>query len=70
MKIVLDIDERTKINENDIIVFKDGKWAVMSKESFLANYVNSQRTLNKKYEKRISKLENDLVALAKIVKEK
>lgn len=70
MKILIDIETLGEPRENDVIVFRDGKWKVISKESFFARNVNEQRAINNGYEKRIEKLEKDLVALAKIVKEK
>lgn len=70
MKILIDIETLGEPKENDIIVFRDGEWKVISKESFFARNVNEQRAINNGYEKRIEKLEKDLVALAKIVKEK
>ncbi len=88
MKIVLDIQENKEMKENDIIVFKNGKWTVVSRDSFLAKIKELHykdisclsakiddlsklidRELNEKEEK-IIQLQNDLVKLAKIVKEK
>ena len=70
MKIVLDIKLDKDLKENDIIVYKNGSWTVISKESFLAKSLNDQRLENAKLEEHIKKLQNDLVNLAKIVKEK
>ena len=67
MKIVLEvktIDEA--LRNNDIIVYKNGGWTAISKESFFAK----QKEVNKSLDERLSKLEKDLVNLAKIVKEK
>lgn len=70
MKIVLDVKSNDKLKENDLIVCVNGQWSVVSRESFLAPYVNQQREKNLEFEKEIEKLQKDLVALAKIVKEK
>lgn len=88
MKIVLDLKVNREPKENDIIIYKDGSWTVISKESFLAKHINENRQsfidienneqkLDEKIdktkedlEKDIQKLQKDLVALAKIVKEK
>ena len=69
MKIVLDINCK-QAKENDLIVFSKGKWIVVSRESFIAKYVNEQNNINDKMQKDIEKLKEDLVSLAKIVKEK
>lgn len=70
MKLVLDVKDKNEIKENDLIVYKNGNWEVVSRESFLAKYINDQRLLNKEYKQKIEKLQKDLVNLAKIVKEK
>lgn len=70
MKIVLDLNVDREPKENDIIAYKNGNWIVISRESFLAKYINAQRLKNKKLENDIEKLQKDLVNLAKIVKEK
>ena len=88
MKIVLDLKLDREPKENDVIVFQNGCWKVISKESFLANFkkkhIEDMQTLEKELEdmsskfsleladkdKEIKKLQNDLVSLAKIVKEK
>lgn len=66
MKIVLDVELNREPKENDLIVFKKGKWQVISKKEFLA----SQERFNLDSSKKIDELKNDLVKLAKIVKEK
>ena len=43
MKIVLDLTTNGQLKENDIIVCKNGKWTVISRESFLANHINENR---------------------------
>ena len=70
MKIVLDVKSNDKLKENDLIVCVNGQWSVVSRESFLTPYVNRQREKNFEFEREIEKLQKDLVALAKIVKEK
>lgn len=88
MKIVLDLTLDRQPKENDVIVFQNGKWRVISKESFLANHIKDNRetfaslveneqglskkidNVNEDLSKQIKKLQGDLVALAKIVKEK
>ena len=66
MKIVLDVELNREPKENDLIVFKKGKWQVISKKEFLA----SQERFNLDSSKKIDELKNDLVKLAKIVNEK
>lgn len=88
MKIVLDLTLDRQPKENDVIVFQNGKWKVVSKESFLANHIKDNREtfaslveneqglrkkiddVNEDLSKQIKKIQGDLVALAKIVKEK
>lgn len=66
MNIVLDVSCGKELKENDVIVFKNGKWQVISKEMFFANCDKKQFELARK----IAKMEKDIVSLAKIVKEK
>lgn len=70
MKIVLDLKLDGQPKENDVIVYKNGQWRVISKESFLAKSKERQMLKNKEFEKQIEKLQKDLISLAKIVKEK
>ena len=70
MKIVLDVQLNGELKENDIIVFKNGKWQVMSKTKFFANNLEAQRLVNQATDKKIKALEKNLVELAKIIKEK
>ena len=70
MKIVLDLKINREPKENDLIVYKNGQWCVLSKESFLAKTEGKQMLKNQEFEKRIEKLQKDLISLAKIVKEK
>jgi len=58
MKIVLDLTLKGELKENDIIICKNGKWCVISKESFLAN-------ITKKHHDDIVNLENELKSLSK-----
>lgn len=69
MKTIIDIAGGIP-RENDILVFRKGQWAPTTKESLLRELLNKQSEINSNYEKRISQLEQDLVNLAKIVKEK
>jgi len=66
MKIVLDVELNREPKENDLIVFKGGKWQVISKKEFLA----SQEKINLNVDEKLKDLEENLVKLAKIVKEK
>lgn len=66
MKIVLDVELNREPKENDLIVFKKGKWQVISKKEFLA----SQERFNQDFADKLENLKDDLVKLAKIVKEK
>lgn len=77
MKIVLDLKLDGQPKENDIIIFQNGNWKVITKESFFAKHINDNRQSfaaiernEKKLEEKIGRLQKDLVALAKIVKEK
>lgn len=70
MKIVLDIEINGEPKEDDVIVFKNGKWKVISKESFLAKMLENQRKVNFENSKRMKELENNLLKLTKLVKEK
>ena len=70
MKIVLDIQLDGELKENDIIVYKDKKWKVVSKESFFAKHNEKQNKEIGSLKKDVEKLKKDLVNLAKIVKEK
>lgn len=66
MKIVLDVELNREPKENDLIVFKGGKWQVITKKEFLAN----QEKINLNVDEKLKDLEENLVKLAKIVKEK
>lgn len=70
MKIVLDIEINGEPKEDDVIVFKSGKWKVVSKESFLAKMLENQRKVNLENSKRMKELEDNLLKLTKLVKEK
>lgn len=66
MKIALDIIVDNKLSDNDIIVYKKGKWYAIPKDDFLGK-------LNKKtieLENQVVELKATLIELAKIVKEK
>lgn len=70
MKIVLDVESNIEPKENDLFIFKDGRWKVISKENFLAKLVENQQKENLKLEREISELKDNLSKLAKLVKEK
>lgn len=70
MKLVLDVKIDRPLEENDIIVVKDGNFVVMSKASFLSQELQHQNEINLDLEEQIKKLQSDLVSLAIIVKEK
>ncbi len=68
MKIVLDVVGEPK--ENDLIIFKDGKFKVVSRESFMSSYVKKHEDDKLELNQRIKTLESDLIKIAKLVKEK
>ena len=77
MKIVLDLKSDRDPKENDVIIFKNNAWTVVSRESFLSKYTEMQaKELNglqgqiNALNTQIEKLQGDLVKLAIIVKEK
>ena len=71
MKIVLDIEvDVSSLNNNHVIVYRNGRWTAISKESFLSRELKEQRATNEELSARIKKLEANLVELAKVVKEK
>ena len=69
MKLILDI-ANDKFNENDILAFKHGKWKGTKKEALLGELIEAQNKKNLQYEQEIAQLKEDLVKLAKVVKEK
>jgi hypothetical protein len=69
-KLVIDIQSAGEPEENDVIAFSGGCWKAVPRESFLARYIDLQRKENQGFREDISKLQRDLVSLAKIVKEK
>lgn len=50
MKLVLDLKLNKKLEESDIIIFKDGHWIVTTKELFLDNVQKEIRDLEKEIE--------------------
>lgn len=73
MKVVLDV-ETNSINpkENDILIFKDGKWKAISKQAFLVEFNNTLVLQDFKLEelkKDIEKFKEDFAKLSKIVRE-
>ena len=70
-KLVIDVEINEKLlKENDIIVYRDSKWQVISRDSYIGEFLTKQNDKNEEVEKRIEKLENNLLKLAQIVKEK
>ena len=70
MKIVLDVQLEGELKENDIIVFKDGKWRSVSKKSFFAKEAMVRRDADNSLKQRIETLEHDMAMLAEIIKGK
>lgn len=66
MKIVLEIEQNRELKEDDIIIYRNGKWCITSKNYFLNEIGQKQDSL----ENRVSDLESNLLKLAQIVKEK
>ena len=54
MRVVLELNGEPK--EDDLILFIDGKWKIVSKNVFLADVIKSVKDTNK----RIDKVENTL----------
>lgn len=70
-KIVLDIEIDEKfLKDNCIIVYRDKKWQVVPRESYLGDVVAKLVDKHIELEERIDKLEDNLLKLAQIVKEK
>lgn len=69
MKIVLDVVGDDPKN-NDIIVFKNGQWTVVHKDIFLKELIANVEDKNLQTEKELNEIKNDLVGLAKMIKEK
>lgn len=73
MKIALDIVVDNKLSDNDIIVYKKGKWRAVLKDDFLGNMAKKDIELEnqiKDLQSQIDDLKATLIELAKIVKEK
>lgn len=73
MKIALDIVVDEKLSDNDIIVYKKGKWRAVLKDDFLGNMAKKDIELEnqiKDLQSQIDDLKATLIELAKIVKEK
>lgn len=73
MKIALDIVVDNKLSDNDIIVYKKGKWRAVLKDDFLGNMAKKDNELEnqiKDLQSQIDELKATLIELAKIVKEK
>lgn len=63
-KIVLDLHAE-QIKDNDIIVYRNNKWLVLSRESFLAPYIERQRHKDLVMGEKIKELEDNLSTLNK-----
>lgn len=70
-KLVIDVDlQEEYLQDNCIIVYKNKKWQVETKDSYIGDVIAKQNEINEKHEEAIKKLENNLLKLAQIVKEK
>lgn len=70
-KLVIDIEIDEKFLKNNcIIVYRDKKWQVVPRESYIGEFINAQNDKNHQFEQSIKKLEDNLLKLAQIVKEK
>lgn len=76
MKVVLDLKLDREPKENDVIVFQNNVWKVISKESFFAKHIienrqsfksidENERKLDEKIDKTKEKLEKDIQKLQK-----
>jgi hypothetical protein len=70
-KLVIDVEMDEKfLKDNCMIVFRKEKWQVVTRDSFIGEFVQAQNDKNNQYEQRIKKIEDNLLKLAQIVKEK
>ena len=70
-KLVIDVEMDEKfLKDNCIIVYRDKKWQVVPRESYIGEFINAQNDKNHQLEQSIKKLEDNLLKLAQIVKEK
>ena len=68
--LVIELKIDRDLRDDDIIVYRDKHWQVINKKTFIAKEIADQREINDANEKRIEKLENDVLKLALIIKEK
>ena len=66
MNIVLDVDLKGQVKENDMLVIKNGKWTVVKRDEIFGDFMRKQ----KEQEEEIKAIKEDLKNLAKIIKEK
>lgn len=66
MNIVLDVDLKGQVKENDMLVIKNGKWTVVKRDEIFGDFMQKQ----KEQEEEIKAIKEDLKNLAKIIKEK
>lgn len=71
-KLVIDVNTDKEPSDNDLIVYLDGGWRVVSRDFFLRS-VNSRITVlhkeNRELNTKIENLSTNLSTLAKIIKE-
>ena len=70
MEIVLNIQTDGKLQDEDIIIRRKGKWVAISKSRFLSDVLDKQKKVNESLAEDIGEIRKDLSKLAKIVKEK
>lgn len=68
MKVVLDVETNENLQDNAVIVKRKDRWVAVDREVFLAEHLGSQAKINKAFEERLAKCEENVVKLAKIVK--
>lgn len=71
-KLVIDVNTDKEPSDNDLIVYLDGGWRVVSRDFFLRGVVSKMTSLQKENRELNTKIENlstNLSTLAKIIKE-
>ncbi len=53
-KVLLEVNFNNKLNENDIVVFQNGKWIAVNKEIFLNDVYKKCKNLNSKLDDEIT----------------
>lgn len=69
MKIVLNIDCNGAIKENDVIVYRNGRWTAMGQEQYLDNLVKEIIALRTQLSDLQTAHDNFKVAVNKILKD-